>query len=329
MKKIFVIGLFGLCLRENAAFGGVTAISDSLVNNLSCNTLSIGNILEKIRPEAFSFNNHLPLRNWGFRSGVTNLAACWGMGSTQRKLFYLMRLNEKGSAPPNTKNVLDMIRGATVESGFVLQSNTDIERAREQALKAYNVIPVTERNLREEYARNTGTSFLEALFKGVDYNLDSRAMHRDLKTEIERSQELHFFRAQNIDMGLGSGPRSPDINQKTLQTLKNNIRLNRLTLINLRLRMTVQHIVIPKSFSQDAKGNVWIQAYDSNQPEADHKIYYSKATGHFYSPEIMGSFIGDNAGIDYSHPLGVFIVDEPERAQIETALLKHYQKRCQ
>jgi hypothetical protein len=187
---------------------------------------------------------------------------------------------------------------------------------------------VAEKSLSEEYSRNTGNSFLEVLFKGLDYRLESHWVHRDLRTEVERSQERHFFRMKNIGMGIGSGPLTPYRNKDTLRILMANISQNRLTLLNLRLRSLVQHIVIAKAFAKDAKGNVWIQAYDSNQPEADQQIYYSKDTGHFYSPKIMGSFIGDYTGVDYTHPLGAFIVDERERAQIEDALLKHYQKRC-
>jgi hypothetical protein len=325
MKKIFVTTILGLCFGENISFARENWISDSLVNNLSCNSLSVGGILRQIRREAFSSSNHMPLKNWGFRSGASNIAACWGMSSTQRKLFYLLRLNEKIAPRPDTKAVLDIVRGATIKA---IPGEYDTSYLIDQNLKHYQVIPVSERNLREEYYKKTGTSFLEILFKGVDYRLDSLPIYRNLKTEIERSQERHFYRLENIGMGSGTGPLAPEKNKNTLRSLITNMRMNRLTLINLRLRIRVQHIVIAKSFTQDDKGNVWIQAYDSNHPEADQQIFYSNATGHFYAPKIMGSYVGDDLGTDYSHPLGVFIVDEPERARIEAALLRHYKKRC-
>ncbi len=327
LKSIFILIVFGLSLRGSISFAVEANISDSLVNNLSCNSLSVASILKKIRPDAFSYNNHMPFKNWGFRSGLTKLAACWGMGSTQRKLFYLMRLNEKDALQPDLKMVLDMIRGATIEATPSSENNNS--QLIDQNLKAYNIIPVAEKNLQEEYYRNTGTSFLEELFRGIDYSQDSFSIHRDLKTEIERSQERHFFRFKNIGMGSGTGPLSPEKNKMTMQNLIINLRQNRLTLINLRLKPTIQHVVIAKSFVSDDKGNIWIQAYDSNQPEADQQIFYAKETDHFYSPQIMGSFIGDYTGTDYSHPLGVFIVDEEERVQIETALFKYYKQRCQ
>ncbi|HEY8270343.1 MAG TPA: hypothetical protein VIG33_05600 [Pseudobdellovibrionaceae bacterium] len=325
MKKFFAMTALAIILGGNISFANTKVISDSLVNNLSCNSLSIGTILIRIRQEAFSSVNHLPFKNWGFHSGSFKLAACWGMGSTQRKLLYLLRLNEREAPAPNAKSVLDMVRGATLKTLFDKHGSSYLM---DENLKAYHVVPISDKNLREEYEHNTGTSFLEVLFKGVDYQLDSFPIHRNLRTEIERSEELHFFRVKNIGMGAGSGPLSPHKNNVTVQHVMNNLRLHRLTLVNLRLTRTIQHVVMAKSFTEDGKGNVWIQAYDSNQPEADQPIYYSKATGHFYAPRIMGSFVGDTTGTDYTHPLGTFIVDEEERAQIEESLLKHYQQLC-
>ncbi|MGZ3803953.1 MAG: hypothetical protein ACXVB4_07085 [Pseudobdellovibrionaceae bacterium] len=324
MRKFLATILMGLCLGGTPSSATPVIISDSLVHNLSCNSLSLNTILVNIRPEAFSAKNHLPLKNWPFYSGPARIAACWGMSSTQRKLLYLLRLNEKEAPAPNSQLILDMIRGATLKT----ISKFGGRYLMEQPLHDYEVIPVAEANLGEEYDRNTGTSLLDTLFNGIDYELDSVAIHRDLKTEIERSQERHFYRLGNIEMGAEDGPLSPRKNKHTLQNLMANLTLNRLTLINLRLSRNVQHMVIAKSFVKDDKGNVWIRAYNSNKPDMDQEIYYSNESGHFYSPQIMGPFVGDKTGTDYTHPLGVFIVDEAERTELEIALLKHYQQRC-
>lgn len=328
MKKIFVSTILGLSLITNVA--SAKTVTDSLVANLSCDNLSTSSILLKIRPTAFSDANHMPIKNWSFSSGGIGLAACWGMSSTQRKLFYLLRLSEKGAPALNLESALNMVRGTTVDYAMIQSANgtTETQRLFEPKLKEYSVIPLTERNITEEWGRNTGLSFLDKMLKGANFKNGHDTVFRSLRTEVERSQELHFFRPGNINMGAGSGPRSVADNLQTLERLKYNMSFNRLSLINLRLEMTTQHIVIPKSFTKDDKGNVWIRAYDSNQPTKDQLIYFDKTTGHFYSPQIMGKFVGDYSGTDYSRPLGVFIVDEEERGYIEATLLKYYKAVC-
>lgn len=331
MKKIFISTFVSICVFSNLA--PARTITDSLVDNLSCNDLSIKNIYSRIRPDAFSSNYHMPIKNWGFRSGAFDIAACWGMSSTQRKFFYLLRLNENQAPRVDVKKALDIVRGTDMDYFLAFSAgkkeikNEDLETL-ERALTRYSVIPLAERTIAEEFGRNSSSGFLDQLMTGVNYYSGRQKVFRNLKSEIERSQELHFFRARNIGMGAGSGPLSPSENRTTLNQLKANIAAKRLSLINLRLASTTQHIVIPKSYTEDAKGNVWLKAYDSNQPEKDQLIYFAKETGHFYSPQIMGSFVGDHAGTDYSHPLGVFIVDEEERGYIETTLVSYYQNAC-
>lgn len=331
MKTIFVTTLISLSLVQS--FAAAKTVTDSLVANLNCNNLKVGSILTSIRPTAFAPTNHIPIKNWGFRSGAVNIAACWGMGSTQRKMFYLLRLGEKNAPTMNTKDVLDTIRGTTVNSVRLQSENdnsmqTESTKYGETKLSQYNIVPLQESSIMDEFGRNTGLGFMDAIMKGIDYKIGYDDIHRDFRSEVQRSQELHFFRAGNIGMGAGSGPRSVKENADTIHSLMMNMSANRLSLINLRLKRTVQHIVIPKSYTKDAKGNVWIKAYDSNQPEADQLIYYSKDSGQFYSPQIMGSFVGDYSGTDYTHPLGVFIVDEDERGIIENSLLKYYTRAC-
>lgn len=331
MKKTLLSTILGLSLLTQSALAApAKTITDSLVNNLSCSNLSTSSILLKIRPTAFSAANHMPIKNWSFNSGAIGLAACWGMSSTQRKLFYLLRLSEKDAPALDLRRALDIVRGTTV--GYALinpqSTNDDTQRLDETKLTEYSVIRLNEKNITEEWGRNTGLSFLDKMLKGATYKNGNRDLFRGLRTEVERSQELHFFRPSNIDMGAGSGPRSADENRKSLARMTFNMSSNRLTLINLRLAMTTQHIVIPKTFMKDDKGNVWIRAYDSNQPEKDQLIYFDNNSGHFFSPQIMGKFIGDYSGVDYTHPLGVYIVDEEERGYIEKTLLKYYQAAC-
>ncbi len=332
MKSIFASTLLGLCLITHPA--SAKTVTDSLVANLNCDNLNVSSIYANILPAAFSSANHLPVKNWAFSSGGIGLGACWGMSSTQRKLFYLLRLNESHAADFDLTRALDTVRGTTV-GALMMQENSadpnsrDPQRLNENKLKEYGVIPLREPNITSEWSRNTGLGFLERMLKGQTYQIGSRQVYRALRTEVERSQELHFFRARNIGMGAGSGPRPPKENADTLKILMANMSSKRLSLINLRLNTTTQHIVIPKTFTKDGKGNVWITAYDSNQPENDQLIYYAASNGHFYSPQIMGGFIGDPAGMDYTHPLGVYVVDEEERGYIDQTLLKYYKGLCQ
>lgn len=324
MKSIFILALFGLLLTPHTSPAQGKSISDSLVKNLRCNSLNIDTVLSSIRPEAFSNHNHMPLKNWTFRSGLVTLGACWGLGSTQRKLFYLLRTGEPTAPPLNSIAAFDMIRGATLE----VTGNLHTKRVFERHLRNYQVIPLSEENIRYEFSRNSGFGLMETLLKGVSYPVNDSKISRDLRGEVERSQERHFFRARNIGMGAGTGAQPPEVNRANLKVMMANAKTNRLTLVNLRLRTTFQHIVIVKSFTQDKNGNVFFKVYDSNQDKEDQVVYFDNATGHFYAPQILGVYQKDPLGVFSNQALGAFVVDEEERADIENSLVLHYKKIC-
>ncbi|WP_413291226.1 hypothetical protein [Bdellovibrio sp. HCB337] len=330
MKKVFASLLAGVSLFGSHSSADTKKISDSLVNNLRCDSVSVGSILGSIRPDAFSSRNHLPIRNWGFRSGVFNLGACWGMGSTQRKFFYLLRTGEKTAPRINTIGVLDMVRGASLVPNVQMYGHSDqaVQRVQERPLKNYSIIPVFEDNIRDEFGRNTYLGFVNTLINGATQNVDSIRVTRNLRGEVERSQERHFFRPKNIGMGAGTGAQDPETNKATLKIMMTNAKLNRLTLINLRLRTLVQHILIVKSFTEDKNGNVFFKVYDSNQDAEDQIVYFNKATGHFYAPQVLGIYKFDILGVQSAEPMGVFVVDEEERKDIENSLVTYYKKTC-
>jgi len=186
-------------------------------------------------------------------------------------------------------------------------------------LPHYPVVSLAEDSLAQGFQDPSGQGLLNRLLAGVTESLGEFTVHRDFRSEVERSQERHFYRFRNVGLGAGSGPQSPKKNFKTLRQLQTNLKLHRLTLVDLRLKSTFQHIVIAKSFVQDARGNVRFRVYDSNQPEQDQILYFHKATGHFYGPQILRS----------KEALGVFIVDEKEREDLEASLLSYYQNLCQ
>lgn len=66
-------------------------ISDSLVKNLQCSTLSEDTVLASLQPDAFDTDRNLPMSNW---ADVINIAHCWALARTQRLIYFLSRTGE-------------------------------------------------------------------------------------------------------------------------------------------------------------------------------------------------------------------------------------------
>lgn len=296
-------------------------VSDSLVNELSCQKLSIDNIYRAIKPEAFSSNLHMPVRNWDFRSGLATLGGCWGLSSTQRMLFYLARYDEptrlrvEEQVPP----LLDLIRGETLY--LLKDDNNGPDRIASRKLKKYQVFPIEKNSLQEDWWHPT--SLWGKLMEGYVQNVEGRKVRRHFREEIQANQGRHFYRIGNVGMAAGSGARSGDENADTVQQLRHNLDGKRLTLVNLRPGRTSQHIVVVKSYTI-SQGIITFKVYDSNAPEKDWDLKYSVARRTFYAPEVVDR-IADVSGYT---ALGVYVVDEEEREAFEDAMLAHYKVKC-
>ncbi|HWU43654.1 MAG TPA: hypothetical protein VN132_09460 [Bdellovibrio sp.] len=321
MKKIVLIFSFTLLSHLNVsatASASTKTINDSLVENLSCQKLGINQIYEAFRDEAFDSKRHMPIQNWSFRSNGVRLAGCWALSSTQRMFTYLARYNES-SAKENesrTENVLNMVRRSIPENAPMGEANQDME-IRDVPLKDYTVFQLRENSLSDDSLyghRGLWTDIAKGFTQYLDFG---QRVPRNFKADVEINQADHFFQPGNIGMGVGSGPRNPEENRKTLRVLMRNLSGKRLTLIDLRLNQMTQHVVMVKSYQADAQGNVIFKVYDSNQIERDHEVRYQGSNQQFYAPDVMGVFGGYGA-------LGVYIVSEKEREGLEQALLKYY-----
>lgn len=303
-----------------------SVINDSLVENLSCRSLSVSSIYQAIRDDAFDESRNIPLQNWSFRYGATPLAGCWGLSSAQRVFSYLARYNEASpdSMGDRVASALDMIRGQVVEPSYQMDDNyTQSNFYYASPLKEYRVFAVEDTNLRTSMKQGRD-SFWNALMSGYRQQFNANKLDRNFPAEIEASQIVHFFRGGNFKMGFGSGPRSATDNHKTWSLLKNNLDQKKLTLINLRGNRMVQHIVMAKSYRELPQGFAEIKVYDSNQPTRDSFVLFHQESGQFYAPDVFKLLLQDP-----KIPLGVYIVDEQERTALEKALFVHYKSLCE
>ncbi len=330
--KLFLLFIAGLVssvvLTVEQAFASTASspvIEDSLVSNLSCQNLTVDSIYRAIRDDAFDESRNLPIRNWAFRHGATPLAGCWGLSSAQRVVSYLARYNESSGSAMSERvaSALDMIRGQFVEAAYNVDDNYGQNNFYHASpLKEYHVFAVEESSMRSSLGQGSD-SFWNSLMAGYNQQLNGNYLARNFRAEIEASQVAHFFRGGNLRMGMGSGPLSVEENHSTWALLKTNLDQKKLTLINLRSTRTVQHIVMAKSYRELPQGFAEIRVYDSNQPSRDRLVFFHKASGHFYAPDVFKLLLSEP-----NIPLGVFVVDEHERTALEKALLVHYRSLC-
>jgi hypothetical protein len=307
------------------AGGSARTINDSLVQNLSCQNLSVNTIYRAIREDAFAESRNMDIVNWAYSSGGFTLANCWGLSSTQRMLSYMARYNESSNISKEARRelVLNMVRRAVPavqgEAGSTEKGNRTQSRERvvNRNLKAYSVFPVEGSTVVDSY------DFWWDLRAGYDMSLSKKyTVRRSLREDVQVNQTEHFYRMSNVGMGLGSGATSSKDNYESLKTMMRNADGKRLTLINLRLDRTLQHIVMVKSYKKTGSGDVVFTVYDSNQPKLDQEVIYDSRSGAFTAPGIARSLYVA------TKPIGVFIVDEDERELYEVAMLKHYRSVC-
>lgn len=330
--KLFLLFIAGLISSvvltvEQALASGASSpvIEDSLVSNLSCQNLTVDSIYRAIRDDAFDESRNFPIVNWPFRHGATPLAGCWGLSSAQRVVSYLARYNQSSDLTMSERvtSALDMIRGQLVEAAYNVDGNyTQNNFYYASPLKEYQVFTVEESSMRSSQGQGRG-SFWNSLMAGYNQEINGNNLFRNFRAEIEASQIVHFFRGGNLKMGMGSGPLSVAENHSTWALLKTNLDQKKLTLINLRSTRTVQHIVMAKSYRELPEGFAEIKVYDSNQPSRDRLVFFHKASGHFYAPDVFKLLLPEP-----NIPLGVFVVDEHERTALEKALLTHYRSLC-
>lgn len=317
---LFIIGLLSsFALMTSRAYAGKIenrTINDSLVQNLSCAKLTIDSVYQAIRDDAFDQSRNMPIVNWTRKDGVLQIGNCWALSRAQRMMSYLARYNASSNSAIEQRAaiVLDMIRGAGLET-----------KGTEKALQSYQVFEVEESNFKES-GKSINWSFWKGIFYGYIQYFGSKSefKSRKLQYELEAYQSSRFFSAVNAGMMWSDGSRPKVNNLKTIKELTKNLDGKRLTLLNLRVGRTTQHIVMAKSYTVNANGVYVINVYDSNYPWQDAVLYFDSQVAEFTAPRIARRMVWDDA----NRPLGVFIVDEDDRENYETAMLEYYRSLC-
>ncbi|HEX7675739.1 MAG TPA: hypothetical protein VF412_16300 [Bdellovibrio sp.] len=303
-------------------------VTDSLVRNLSCRKIGVNAIYAAIREDAFDQKRNMPIQNWSFSSGGFPIAGCWALSSTQRMFSYMTRYNEAQAhgSYDRTFAVLNMVRRSDPDEASSNEypgrpgENLQTQQLREGPAKVA-VFKVAEDSLSDDY-RYGRQGLWTDLMVGLNQRFPGGSfLHRNFRGDVQVNQAYHFFRVGNIGMAVGSGSRGEGRNAETAAQLVRNISGKRLTLVNLRVNQTNQHVVMVKSFTKDSSGNILFKVYDSNQFRADQNLIYSSKYQQFYAPDVMGAFGGTGS-------LGAFIVSEDERGPLENALVEYYKQAC-
>lgn len=316
-KKVKTLFVFLAVISSTPTFAqGPKVISDSLVENLSCHRISSDEIYRRIRPDSLSSSYHTLSVNWPFSAGLYNLGACWSLSRAQRLFFYLARWNESQN-PDNRKmhEIFDMVRGSKP------YANSKDWKIREADLTELSVFP-------QKDSRWTPTA---TVWSALQYGFTQRfangkSLLRAWKTDIEHYQKERFHEfAKNLKFIIGDDARSDRKNRQTRDQLLRNLESNRLTLLVLRPTRMSQHVVVAKSFEIKSNGTIDIRVYDSNQPLRDQILTFDNRQNDFFAPTIVRGFAKVR---NPQAAIGVFIVDEYERTLVDTALVKHYKRKC-
>jgi len=276
-------------------------ISDSVVSNLDCSTLTKESFLRSFQQRTRTTKAwHIPLQNWSFSVGLYDLAGCWSLSRSQRLVTYLGR-TELQPTPQLTESSLNQFRKYIPW--------LDVEgRKRFSVHRQFQWIP-----------------WNQEAFASYQRGFRTAAFHRNFKNDIETYQNIRFHRLQNIGMIRGDRERSRSQNQKSFLKLKTNLEQNKMTLVNLRPQRTVQHVVMIKDMTLNHRGQYEFRVYDSNYPFKDQFFSYDPKTQHFYAPEIIRAFRNVP---NPEAPVGLYIVDEKERDDLIETLVKIYQRTC-
>lgn len=104
-----------------------TVISDSLVKNLQCSTLSESTVLANLQPNAFDPSRNLQISNW---PDVIGIGHCWALARAQRLVYFLGRLDgdpipQVAPATTQVNDVSKMFR-SPLASLVVFQETGDV-----------------------------------------------------------------------------------------------------------------------------------------------------------------------------------------------------------
>lgn len=321
MRIYFVVPFIVLfCSTLNAMI-----ITDSLVTDLKCENLNTDSIYQAISPtKAFTTDNQIPNRNWAYYSGFAELANCWSLSHAQRILFYLARFDVPNAYLDKNKieHSLNMIRGKYPVEVVTRDRNKEFYNVTYRPYTQFSVFELNEKKLTENISASSYWPVLNQLHR---FKLSKTpSFFRTFKTESEAYQTARFFDTSNVDLVFKNGTGLPSENYALAKKLVNSLKMNRLPLVDLRIELTLQHIILLKSFRFELNGDISFVAYDSNQPYNSPELFYDSRAGKFRAPTILNRFYTHNT----DRNIAVIGVDNQDHKPIEIALLKHYKNKC-
>ena len=300
---LFLGSQFGLAQTEEGTTGSVNArslritqtngdtlISDSLVENLSCNSLTRENVFSKLQPNAFTPGRHIPLRNWP----QNFLGQCWSLSLAQREIFYLVRFGgDEGSSQQQAatkKYLMDLAKG-----------NAD-----------YRIASLSTEDLETQNTSNDPVA--DPLFTSAGEN-------SELTNGIAARELKRFINPFNAPLAMGNRDRHRGDNKATMKGIVKSLAGGRMPLLVIRPQINEQHVVLVKSATGSMDSGYTMAVYDSNFPGGDNELTYRDKE--FYAPEIIERFAADS-----SSPVGVFMEDEGDMDRIQDVNYAYYANLC-
>jgi hypothetical protein len=271
-------------------------ITDSLVKNLSCNKLSPYNVLTFVRQDAFSKDRHLPFINWWSTLQPGN---CWGLSQAQRRLFYLIRFNERGASNNLNKTNYEQILNI---------AGPDFEN-----IKINKMITTVHSTLnRMEWKNGVFQQGPSGLF--LDFLRSATNATELFRQKVEAAQDILQVDIENINILFESRKHDHTMNHLTYQTIVSSLKLGRMPLLVIKFSLFDYHVVLVKSMTNNS-----MDIYDSNAPFLAKKMYY--LNGEFYIPDI-------NMGHTGKEPLSIFINGEDDMNRIQKINFEYYSGLC-
>jgi hypothetical protein len=269
---------------------GDTLISDSLVLNLSCHSLTRDNVFSNLQPHAFTSSRHIPLQNWP----QNFLGQCWSLSLAQRELFYLVRFGgDEGNSQQQAvtkKYIMDLAKG-----------NAD-----------YRIASISTEDLD---TRNTSNDpVADPLFTSAGEN-------SELTNGIAAREIKRFISPFNAPLAMGNRDRHRGDNKATMKGIVRSLAQGRMPLLVIRPQINEQHVVLVKSATGNMDTGYTMSVYDSNFPDGDNELTYKDKE--FYASEIIERFAADSTS-----PVGVFMEDEGDMDKIQDANFAYYAKLC-
>lgn len=268
--------------------GNTAVISDSLVSNLKCSTLSADTVLSSLQPDAFDPSRDIGVMN---SADAIGLGHCWALAHAQRIVFYLGRWTQTPDVVPVNNNLgaLSKMIGNRGDYGTVFQVTGD-----------------------------------DNTYLNDDDSSDPAAsLSHDINRDIDNYQVQRFFDPLNLGLLMGGPDRSKSDNAKTFAQIQDELKKNWLPMIVLRINDSAQHVVLVKTVQgPDSDGNYQMDIYDSNWEGEDQQMTYSSTAQEFTAPEYLME------ALNFTDPVGVFVVDDGGMQDIVGTLLKYYTNVC-